>query len=416
MALPLSLSIAVTHLRSRTRQTLVSMLGVAMGVGFFVAMASMMQGFQKDFVRRIVDSSPHIVMKDEYRNARRQPAPVAVPKGAVEVQGVRPRDEIRGIKRAAAITRELGKRPDITVAPSLHGQAILRYGSKDVAVSVIGIVPDLERRVTDIEEDLVEGSLAALVTSSNGIILGSGIVRKLGIGMGDTVSAVSPTGVILRMKVVGITRTGIVAIDDQESYVLLKKSQILQKRQNVTNRIRLRVRPVEEARAIAASIEAQYGYRTESWQESNEGVMGIFVIQNGIMYSTVGAILIVACFGIFNIISTVIFEKTRDIAILKSIGFAEGDIKAIFVTEGLLVGIAGSVLGWGLGFTLTSLLASLRFEVSTIVEMQRFILHYSIWHYVIASAMSILAAVLAAWIPSRRAARLRPVDIIRGAA
>ena len=205
-------------------------------------------------------------------------------------------------------------------------------------------------------------------------------------------------------------------IDNFESYALLKKAQILQDRPNVINQIRIRLNDVNQARSIASSIEARLDYRTESWEETYENILGIFVIQNAIMYSTVSAILIVAAFGIFNIISTVIHEKTRDIGILKSIGFEERDIRRIFLIEGLLVGLVGTLLGWALGYGLTRLLGTIRFHIEGFVTATGFILHYSITHYLIAGGFALLSATFAAWLPARKAARLNPVDIIRGAA
>ncbi len=411
----LAVEIALTHLRSRKRQTLVSVAGVAMGVGFFVAMAALMLGFREDFVRRIIDTAPHIVMKDEFRVPDTQPVFAVYRTGAVRLRSVKPVDEVRGIKRAKVIVESLARWPGIAVAPTLEGQLFLRFGSKEVGASVIGIEPDRERQVTKIEKDIVKGSLDRLKTASNGIILGSGLIRKLGIGMNDTVTAVSPVGVILKMKVVGVFKTGIVAVDESNAYVLLKKNQILQNRTNVINQVRMKVDRVHDARAIAVKIERRYRYKTVSWQEQNEGVMGIFGIQDMVRYSVTGAILVVACFGIFNIISTVIFEKSRDIAILKSMGFREADIRRVFLTEGLILGILGSIAGWGLGYGLIAVLASLEFKVESIVELQGFVLAYSVWHYVQATVASVIAATLAAYLPARRAARLKPVDIIRGA-
>ncbi len=413
----LSLDIALTHLAARKRQTLVSVLGVAMGVGFFVAMSAMMQGFQQDFVNKIVDNTPYIVVKDEFRTPPRQPAQIAHADGAIKLHGVKPRDEIRGIKRAGQIVKVLQDWPGVAAAsPTLEGQLFLRYGGKEVSVSAIGIEPDKERRVTKIEKDIAEGSLDALKTTNNGVIVGAGVARKLGAQMHSIVTAVSPKGVILRMKIVGLIRTGIVQIDDSQAYLLLKKAQILQQRINVANRIRIKTLDLNRAHAIARQIEARYDYKAESWEEANSGVFGVFVIQNAVMYSTTGAILIVACFGIFNVISTVIFEKTRDIAILKSIGFEAGDIRRIFLFEGLAVGLIGSVFGCALGFGLTHLLGTIEFEIKAMVENKGFILKWSVWHYAIASAMAIVSAVLAAYIPARRAAGVNPVSIIRGAA
>ena len=414
--MPLSVDIAITHLLTRKRQTAVSMIGVAMGVGFTVAMATMMQGFQKDFVQRVIDNSPHITMKDEFRSPPVQPVAIRYPKGAVSLRGLKPRDEVRGIRRAQQILSVLAERDGLTVAPTLSGQVFLRYGSKRVSATLTGIEPDRERKVTQIEKDLKLGKLDDLKTSANGVILGKGLANKLGISMNKIVTAVSPEGVIMKMKVVGIYHTGVIAIDQTIAYALLKKSQILQDRPNVINQIRMRLAKVDEARPVAAAIERRYGYRTESWEEANEGIFGIFVIQNAIMYSTTGAILLVACFGIFNVISTVIYEKTRDIAILKSMGFEESDIRRIFLIEGMAVGFLGSLLGAGLGIGLITLLESVEFDIEGMVEAQGFILYKSIWHYLIAGGVAMLAATLAAYLPARRAARLRPVDIIRSAA
>ncbi len=145
-------------------------------------------------------------------------------------------------------------------------------------------------------------------------------------------------------------------------------------------------------------------------------MLGIFVIQNGIMYSTTGAILVVAAFGIFNIISTVVLEKTRDIAILKSLGLTHRDIELIFLLEGFLVGVVGTLLGWLIGYGLIEILASIRFEIEGFVRTEGFRLNYSFGNYLFAGAMAVLAATFAAFLPARKAARLDPVEIIRGAA
>lgn len=412
----LTLDIALAHLRKRKRQTLVSVLGVAVGVGFFIAIAAMMQGFQNYFVSQIIDVSPHIVMKDEFRSAPRQPVEQLYPDAAVQLAGVKPKDEPRGIRNGQSITDELARLPGLHVAPSLQGQVFLRYGSKDTSATLIGIEPERERRVTKIERDLTVGELDELRTVANGIILGEGLAYKIGVFPGDSVNAVSPKGVIMRMKVVGLFRTGITTMDNGLAYALLKKAQVLAGRTNVVNQIRMRLDDITAAERLAASIESRFRYRTESWQETNRNVLGIFVVQNGIMYSTTGAILVVAAFGIFNIIATVVMEKIRDIAILKSIGLDEGDIRQIFLIEGSLVGIVGALLGWGVGYGLTEVLASIRFEIEGFVKTQGFYLAYSIGHYLIAAGIAIAAAIAAAYLPARKAARVNPVDIVRGAA
>ena len=122
------------------------------------------------------------------------------------------------------------------------------------------------------------------------------------------------------------------------------------------------VNDILSAREVAARIEAQTGYKTVSWQEANEDLLSAFQIRNFIMYAVVGAILLVASFGIYNIISTITHEKTRDIAILKSLGFTESLVRRVFLLEAMVIGLAGTVLGWGLGFLLCQLLGSIEFK------------------------------------------------------
>ncbi len=411
----LLLDIALTHLRSRRRQTLVSLVGVSLGVGFFIAIAAMMQGFQNYFVDKIIDVSPHIEIKDEYRVPPLQPVERLYPTGAVQLTGVKPKDEPRGIKNGNAKVAVLSRMPGVTVSPVLTGEIILRYGSKDVSATIIGIEPERERLVSKLERDMTVGTLDDLRTTANGLILGTGLAAKVGAQHRDTLTVLSPAGVILKMKVVGLFSTGIVSMDNFQSYALLKKVQVLQDRANVVNRIRLRIAQVTEAEALARRIEHRFGYRSESWQEANQNVLGIFVIQNGIMYSTTGAILLVAAFGIFNIISTVVLEKTRDIAILKSFGLDARDIGAIFVCEGFLVGVVGTLLGWALGYGLILGLESIEFEIEGFVKTQGFILYRSPSHYLLSGAMALAAATFAAYLPARKAAGVDPVDIIRGA-
>lgn len=417
MALPLLLDIALGHLRMRKRQTVVSVLGVALGVGFFVGVTALMRGFQQYFISQVIDVSPHIVIKDEFRTPRPQPAALRWPAAAVAVRGVKPRAEPRGIRNARARLAEL-EAMGLAVAPTLQGQVILRYGTRDVPVSLYGIEPERERRVTNVERDLVAGTLDDLRSTANALIVGVGVAERLGAVRGDTITAVAPTGVILSMKITGLLRSGITAIDNGQGYALLKTVQVLQGRSNVVNQIRIRLDDIAAAEPLARRIEARLLYRTESWQETNRNILGLFVVQNAIMYSIVGAILLVAAFGIYNIVSTVVYEKTRDIAILRSIGFGRGEIQAIFVTEGVLVGILGGLAGAAVGYALVELLAQVRFEnVGGVMSgREGFILARETWPYLVGALFALVAAGVAALVPARRAARLNPVDIIRGAA
>jgi len=408
--------IALTHLITRKRQSVVSILGVALGVGFFIGASSMLAGSQQDFVDKLVDSAPHVLMKDEYRNPPVQPVERLYGKGAVELRNLKPRETVRGIKNGMGTIEALARLPGVEVAPGLTGQVILHFGGKDAASAITGIDPERESRVSKLATDLVAGKLVDLQTAGNGIIVGTGLAAKLGLTIGDTVTVTAPAGVILKMKITGLTRTGNLQVDQTQSYTLLKKAQVLLERPNVINQIRLRLADVEQARQVAASIEARYGYWTESWQEANEDILGLLTIRNIIMYTIVGAILVVASFGIFNVISTVVYEKTRDIAILKSMGFERGDILRIFVLEGLLVGLTGTLIGWAVGTGIIVGMGSIRLQLTGIVEMQRFVMDTSPFHFLVSAGFAVLSSTFASWLPARKAAAVRPVDILRGAA
>jgi lipoprotein-releasing system permease protein len=412
----LILELARGMLRRRRRQTIVSVSGVALGVAFFIAIAALMRGFQTYFVNQIIDVAPHITIKDETRRPPAQAVEFGREGGAVLVHGVKPRDRIRGIRAAGDKLALLEAMEGVAAAPVLSGQALLRYGSRDVSATITGIDPQRHARVSNIEKDMVAGSLEDLRSTANGIIIGEALALKLGVQLGDTITAVSPAGVTISMKVVGLFRTGIQNVDQAFGFALLKVNQVLQNRPNVVNKILVRLADVTRAEPLARRIESQFGDRSESWEEQNQNILTVFVIQNAIMYSVTGAILLVAAFGIYNIISTVVFEKTRDIAILKSLGFTEGDIQRLFLVQGIIAGIMGAIAGCILGALMIEALAQIRFGLETPAGNDRFILARDWRVYVAGSLFAVLAAGIASVIPARRASRLDPVQIVRGAA
>lgn len=414
--MPLVLSIALTHLRARTRQSLVSLLGVATGVGFSIAMAALMQGSQLDFINKIIDATPHITIKDEFRNPDEQPALRRYPGAAVSVEGAKPTEEVRGIKGARQKLAALEGQSGLSVSPVLRGQVVIRYFGKDEAAAIAGIEPNRHVKVSQLADDIHEGRLQDLHTAAHGLVMGDGLARKLAVKLGDTVTVSSPVGIVFKMKVVALFHTGVISLDEGEVYALLKKVQVLQDRPNVINRLYVKTGDVYGAFDQAREIEARFGYRAESWDEANQDILEALQVRNVIMYTVVAAILLVAGMGIFNVVSTITFEKLRDIAIMKSMGFSESDIRWIFVLQGLIAGSVGSILGWGLGFGLCQAMETVEFQVKWATEMTQLPLYYSPWHYVIATTFALTAAGLAAYIPAKRAARVDPVEIIRGAA
>jgi lipoprotein-releasing system permease protein len=398
--MPLIFDIAVTHIAGRGRQTLVAVIGVAVGVGFSIAMAALMQGGQDDFVKQ--------------RTARHQPAEDAF--ATVAISGLRPRDDRRGIINPTAAISWLESWIPGRFAANLKTQGVIRYSSREVGAAIIGIEPEREPGVSPIVEDFVEGSFSALAAGGNNVLIGDTMARRLGAGFGDTITAVSSEGLTRNFKIAGLFHTGTTARDEGEAYVLLKNAQILSARPNAINEIRIKLNDPSRAPAVAHRAEAELGYKAVAWQEANESILEALVVRNVIMYTVVGAIMLVAGFGIYNIISTITHEKARDIAIMKSLGFPESDMRRLFLLEGVAIGAAGSVLGGLLGFAMTYGLSLVRFEIAaTGQEMTRLPIAWSLMHYVIASAFALGSAAVAGYLPARRAARLNPVEIIRGA-
>ncbi len=409
---PLILSIARTHILSRLRQTMVGVFGVAIGVGFSVMMASIMEGSQDDFVRQLVDSLPHISVTDERREPPRQPADQVFE--AAEIHGLTTKQLRPGIKNPYAIMAALEGWLPGAVAPSVQAKAVIRFAGRDTAASITGIDPKREPDVSKLSTQIRDGSLDALYKSSNAIILGSGLAKKAGARIGNSVVVTAGTGRALSATVVAISHAGVTQIDENSAYVLIKTAQILAGQTGLVNELRVKARDVMQARAVASRIEAETGYKATSWQEAHEDLLSAFQMRNFIMYTVVSAILMVASFGTYNIISTITHEKTRDIAIMKSLGFPSYVVRRIFVVESMMIGVMGLALGWLLGYLMSYGMAQIEFK-SPFMDATRLPIIYAPSHYAIAGAVALTASVIAGFFPARKAAALQPVDIIRGA-
>lgn len=412
--MPLGLKIALVHLTSRPRQSIMSLLGIALGVAFFMAVSSLMRGSERDFIKRLVDSAPHITVSDEYRTPPRQPVAMAFSGGAVALHGLKPKTETRGIRGYKQKLSFVADLPGVRVAPVLSGQAILTFAGKEQGVTMNGVIPAMMAGVSDIDDKFVAGSLDALSADPNGIVIGRALAKKFYLDMGDNLNVSSPIGVVRTMKIVGLFETGTSAIDEGQAYVLLKRAQVLFGRIDRANRLVIQLDNPYAARELAATIESHVGYRAQSWQEASENLMSVLLIRNIIMYTVVSAILVVAAFGIFNVISTVVMEKRRDIAILKSIGFHAKDVRRIFLVEGVIIGGTGSLLGVALGYGLMAGLAVVRFQPPGMSQAVNMPVYWGIDQILIGAAFAMLTAAGAAYLPARKAGRVHPVDILRG--
>lgn len=410
--------ISIRYFLSHKRQSLVCIAGVTISVMMFITMSAMMDGFTDKFIIETVESTGHITIHDEprERETRILQRVYADPNALLVVEGVKPRDKVEKIKNPSGLLATLRRMRGITgVAPMVTGDAIATYGTKTLNLSIMGVEPSQQVAVTTIGDKMIEGDFSRLKTTADGLIIGRGVSDILGAKIGDSVTLSSSTGGHASAKVVGIFATGVTPVDYARAYMLLNDAQTLLDRKNIVNEIVLRTDDYTRAEAYAAQIEAICGYRTESWQESNANFLKIFRIQTIITYFITGALLVVAAFGVLNILIMAVLERVNDIAILKSFGLSRNDITLIYVFQGLVIGLIGSLLGVGLGKLAIEGLRRLPIQMEGLVKVEGLLMSEHLSSYVTAFVASMLVVLLAAVYPARRAARYDPVEVIRGA-
>lgn len=410
-------AVAAAHLRIRLRQTIVAVSGVGIGVGFFLAVSGMMSGSQKDFIKTLVDSAPHIIVTDERRRPAPQPAPAAFPQAAVSVRHATPKDEVRGLRNWTGMLEDVRALPGAAAAPVLGGAVSLNFAGRTAGVVLTGVEPATEIQVSRLAETLIGARLDALQQRPDGIIISRPLATRIGAGIGDTLVVTAPGGHVQRMRILALVnpdaRAGLYA-GDTAAYCLLRTAQVLFARPNIVNQLHIRLADPTQAERQASLFEQRWDYRWESWQERSREVLNLLVVRNVIMYAVSAAIMIVAVFGVYTGVSNSVADKRRDIAILRAIGFTSGDLQIIFLLEGLAVAVVGVLAGFALGTGLLEALSRVPLRLGG--QPLTLPLDRGAGQYLIAGCVSLLISLLAAWLPARRAALVDPIVILRGAA
>src|SRR5215813_5423880 len=273
----LIVDIAWTHVSTRVRQTLVGTLGVAMGVGFTIMMAGIMQGSQVDFLRQLVDAMPHITVSDERRSLSTQPAELQY--GAVSISNAANVNRRPGIRNPDSIVTSLETWVPGAVAASAKTNAIISQGTARLGVTLTGIDPKTEAHVSKLATQMREGELTDLSKAPNAIVIGEGIAEKLAIKTGNSISLASGD-IAISATVVGIFRTGMKQVDESNVYALTRLAQILLGQSGLVNQLKIRLKDPLQAQTIAAQVEAQVGYKAVSWEESNADLLGTFAVRD----------------------------------------------------------------------------------------------------------------------------------------
>jgi lipoprotein-releasing system permease protein len=412
-AVRLLINIAWLHVSVRLRQTLVGIFGVATGVGFTIMMAGLMQGSQKDFIRQLIDTLPHVTVSDERGSPPVQPAEQVY--AIVQTSYLAKSARQHGIKYPYVVMSSIESWLPGSITPSVKTTAMIHSQNDRVGVTLNGIDPRLELQVSQLGNQMRKGQVGDLSKASNALIIGEALAQKLGIRAGDRVTISGGDEAAMSATIVGLFRSGIRQIDEGQIYSLIKFAQILAHQTGLINQFRVRLRNPLAAQEIATQLEAQTGYKAISWQEANSDLLSAFAVRDLIMLAIMGAMLLMSSFATYNIISTITFEKRHDIAIMKSLGMRENLVRRIFILESAMIGAVGILGGWVLGFLLCISMSRITVFNPFSGETVPLQIYYSPVQYFASGLIALGCCAAAAFFPARKATRVHPVDIIRGA-
>jgi lipoprotein-releasing system permease protein len=420
MAFSVNFSIAKTHLLSRKKQTVVAMLGVTFGIAMFILMISFMKGVNQFLQDIMLSSTPDIHIYNDVKTDYSHSVAGDYFKdsdASVIVHHPRPKQISLNIKNADAILADLKRDPQIAaISPLLSTQVFYNYGPVQINGFIDGVHINEESRLYSLEDKMVQGSTQNLLTSSDGILMGSGLAGKLNVSAGDLVSLTTPIGTTMRFRIVGIFTIGIGTIDNTKSYVnLASVQQLLGQNSSYITDINIKLKDNKFSSTEAKNFYKKYGYKSDDWETANSSVMASNLIRDVLTYVVSITLLIVAGFGIYNIMNMTIANKMKDIAILKAQGFGRKDIVQIFLTQSLIIGTLGAITGLLLGFALSYALSRVPFPASnSFVSLKYFPVIFRASHYVFGIFFGVLTTFVAGFMPSLRASRIDPVAILRG--
>ena len=404
--LPFELFIAVRYLLARRKQafisliSLISTLGVMVGVMAVLIALALMTGLQGELRDRIVGSTAHVYVF-----------------------------KTGGITDYEAEVEKLRRLPHVAgAAPVVNGPAMITGGADDSYITIKGIIPKLEPSVTRVSQSMISGSLDALEPREGelpGIVIGHELARKLGTFLGDVVEVVTPHGPITpfgtaagfrRMKVVGVFNLGLLEFDEAYAFVHLDVAKRLLDKDG-PGFIEVRVNDLFEAQQVSDAIPDQLGreYMAQDWADMNQSLFSALWLEKLAISITIGLIVMVAALNIIASLILLVMEKNRDIAILKTMGSSAASIRRIFMFQGLVIGLVGTTVGAVLGavvifFADKYKLVRVPLDVYQISYVP---FRLQALDFTIVVCVAILMCFLATIYPSRQAAKLDPAQALR---
>ncbi len=412
------LNIARTHLLTKMKSTVTASLGVTFGIGAYITLVSFMTGLNQMLDDLILNQTPHIHLYNEIEPSKDQPVSLYHElEGAFNVvHSVKPKQSQRKIHNAMPILDYLKKDPGVRGAtPQMRTQIFYLSGSIELGGNLTGVDIMEEVRISNFRDYIVSGSPEALRNLENGILLGAGLAKKMSLGIGDRVQVSRVNGGIFPLKIVGIYQSGIADIDNIQSYANLKTVQrISGEAQNYITDINIKLYDIRQAPSMAQKLGNQFGIKATDINTANAQFETGSDIRNLITYAVSITLLIVAGFGIYNILNMLIYEKMNDIAILKATGFSGRDVQLIFMSQAIMIGLVGGFLGLLIGFGLSVFIDQLPFNTEALPTITTFPVNMQFRYYVIGIIFALLSTFVAGYLPSNKAKKIDPVRIIRG--
>lgn len=418
MNLKLLLEISFSLLRARWRQTLVAAIGVTFSITMFIALLSFMSGLNDLLDGLMLNRTPHVRLYNEIKPALQQPIAL-LPQytGWYNfISSIKPSKELPQIHNSMAIIAALrNDKRVLGIAPTIVTQVFYNVGTINLTGAINGISPVDENKLFSFSDYVVAGNFMDINSVPNGIILGKGAAETMLVALGDRIQVTTAKGDHMSLKVVGFFQSGISEIDKVQSYVSLATAQkLLGEPNSYITDIQVKLIEVKQAPKVAQEYQKLYALDAIDIQTANSQFETGSFVRTIISYAVGITLLVVAGFGIYNILNMMIYEKMDSIAILKATGFSGSDVKRIFLAIALSIGVFGGATGLVFGFGLSELIDQFPFETASLPTIKTYPIHYDPVFYLIGGVFSIVTTYLAGLFPARKASKVDPVDIIRG--
>ncbi|MDA8980252.1 ABC transporter permease [Chitinophagales bacterium] len=412
------LSITRIHLLTRFKQTSIAALGVTFGIGTFIILVSFMTGLNSLLDGLVLNRTPHVRVYNEIKPSSKQAIEFAneYAEAFHVIHSIKPKLSQTRIHNALPmINAFLADERVKGISPQCAAQVFYLAGSLELNGRITGINVEEEVGLFNFQEYVVEGKPEDLIKTSNGVLLGAGIAKKMSLHLGDRIQVNSSSGGRFALKIVGIFQSGLAEIDDVQSYVNLRTAQtFLGEGKDYISDINIKLWDMEEAPSMAKEIEAQFNVSAIDIKTANAQFDTGTSIRNLITYAVSITLLVVAGFGIYNILNMLIYEKMNDIAILKATGFSGRDVQWIFLSQAFIIGLIGGILGLLLGFVVSVMIDNTPFVTDALPTITTYPIDYNPMYYIIGIVFALSSTFFAGYLPAKKAKNIDPVDIIRG--